>query len=51
MGKLRKAIAYAYASSTHAKELGFAMSGCYYVSRSVLREDGTWKPALHRAGS
>lgn len=42
--KLRKAIAYAYASSTHAAELGHAKTGCYYVSQSLLREDGSWSP-------
>ncbi len=42
--KLRKAIAYAYATSNHARELGCAATGCYYVSQSILREDGTWSP-------
>lgn len=42
--KLRKAIAYAYPSSPHAVELGHGKTGCYYVSQSVLREDGTWSP-------
>jgi hypothetical protein len=42
--KLRKAIAYAYATSSRAEELGCEKTGCYYVSQSVLREDGTWSP-------
>ncbi len=42
--KLRKAVAYAYPSSPHAVELGHAKTGCWYVSQSVLREDGTWSP-------
>lgn len=42
--KLRKAIAYAYATSNHAKELGHSQTGCYYVTQSILREDGTWSP-------
>jgi hypothetical protein len=43
-GDIRKAIAYAYATSPHAVELGHAKTGCYYVSQSILREDGTWSP-------
>jgi hypothetical protein len=42
--KIRKAIAYAYPTSNHAEELGHGKTGCYYVSQSVLREDGTWSP-------
>lgn len=42
--RLRKAIAYAYPTSAHAKELGCYQTGCYYVSQSILREDGTWSP-------
>ncbi len=42
--KLRKAIAYAYPTSTHASELGVAKTGGYFVSQSILREDGTWPP-------
>lgn len=42
--KLRKAIAYAYPTSPHAKELGHYQTGCYYVTQSILREDGTWSP-------
>jgi len=33
--KLRKAIAYAYATSNHAVELGHGKTGCYYVSQSA----------------
>ncbi len=42
--KLRKAIAYAYPTSSRARDLGCGTTGCYYVSHSILREDGTWSP-------
>lgn len=42
--ELRKAIAYAYPTSNHAKELGCERTGGYYVAQSILREDGTWSP-------
>jgi hypothetical protein len=42
--KYRKAIAYAYATSSAAATLDCERTGCYYVSQSVLREDGTWSP-------
>ncbi len=42
--KLRKAIAYAYPTSKHAAALYHTITGCYYVSQSILREDGTWSP-------
>jgi hypothetical protein len=39
---IRKAIAYAYPSSTNAQKLGVSRTGGYYVERSIMREDGTW---------
>ena len=42
--KIRKAIAYAYPSSTNAQKLGVSRTGGYYVERSIMREDGTWSP-------
>jgi len=45
--KLRKAIAYCYPTSQHAEDLGQAG---YYVTQSVLREDGTYSPPYIHQG-
>lgn len=42
MTKYRKAYAYAYPTSERAKELNHERTGCYYIAREVLREDGYW---------
>ena len=39
--KIRKWIAYSYASSHNAKILG---KPGYHVAQSILREDDTWSP-------
>jgi hypothetical protein len=49
--KIRKAIAYAYPTSNHARELDCGKSGCYYVSQSMLREDHTWSPPYIAQGA
>ncbi len=40
--KYRKLYGYAYATSPRAVALGHGKTGCYYIGRTVLREDGTW---------
>lgn len=39
--KITKAIAYAYATSTAATELGFADTGCYYVQQTLWGVEGS----------
>ena len=48
--KLRKAIHYAYATSSRADDLGFSKTGCYYVAQTMLREDRTWSPPFIAQG-
>lgn len=36
-----KAIAYAFPTSQHAEDLGFAKTGCYFVQQTAEREDGS----------
>lgn len=51
--KTRKAIAYAYPTSPAAEHLGMGRVGCFYLSVSVLRDDGNWsyyKPAHNAEG-
>ena len=40
----RKSYAYCYATSPHAVELGYGKTGCYYIGRETLREDGNYSP-------
>lgn len=51
MMKYRKAIAYAYATSTHARTLGVTKTGGFFVQHQVMREDGTWSPPFIATGT
>jgi hypothetical protein len=47
----RKAYYYAYPTSEHARRLGYAETGCYFIGRETRREDGSWSPAEVWPGS
>ena len=38
----RKLYAYAYPTSPRAVELNHGKTGCYYIGRETLRDDGSW---------
>ena len=46
MLKKTKSIGYAYPTSTNAGILGFAQTGCYHISETIYRDDGTAKTYL-----
>jgi hypothetical protein len=45
--KTKNSIAYAYATSTHAKHFGMDKTGCYFIQQDVYREDGTIGTGIH----
>lgn len=48
--KTYKSIAYAYATSPMAKELGFYDDGCFYIQQRSMNEAGDWNTyAAHNA--
>lgn len=42
MNTKRWSIHYAYATSTHAEELGCGKTGCYFIAEERMHKDGCW---------